>query len=121
MVRRLDRRKKYLLSRGKCKLTLIKWRSFLLGKHFIVYTDHKGLTFFKTQADLNRRQRRWQEILADYDYTIEYKPGKQNQVADALSRIRIDVINPVQNEDILEVLKNEYKKDQMISKIKLPL
>jgi hypothetical protein len=37
---------------------LVKWRNFLLGKHFIIYTDHKSLTFFKTQSKLNSRQRR---------------------------------------------------------------
>ena len=56
-----------------------------------VFTNHKSLKYIFTQAELNLRQRRWVELLADYDLDIAYNPGKANKVADALSRTRNDV------------------------------
>ncbi|GJW95464.1 putative reverse transcriptase domain-containing protein [Tanacetum coccineum] len=51
-----------------------------------VYTDHKSLQYILNQKELNMRQRRWIELLSDYDCEICYHPGKENVVADALSR-----------------------------------
>ena len=66
---------------------LKKFRADLLGTHFTVYTDHRTLECFQGQRDLSRRQARWQEFLADYDFSIEYVRGGENTVADALSRM----------------------------------
>ena len=65
---------------------LKQWRHYLYGVKCEVYTDHRSLQYVFTQKDLNLRQRRWMEILKDYDITIWYHPGKANVVADALSR-----------------------------------
>ncbi|KAM2191797.1 hypothetical protein EV2_028319 [Malus domestica] len=62
------------------------WRHYLYGEKCKIFTDHKSLQYFFTQMDLNLQQRRWIELLSDYDCTIEYHPGCANVVADALSR-----------------------------------
>ena len=62
------------------------WRHYLYGVPFMIFTDHKSLQYIFTQKKLNLRQRRWLELIKDYDCTIEYHPGKANVVADALRR-----------------------------------
>nr|AAP73852.1 putative gag-pol polyprotein [Oryza sativa Japonica Group] len=64
------------------------WRHYLIGNHCDIYTDHKSLKYIFTQSDLNLRQRRWLELIKDYDLEVHYHPGKANVVADALSRKR---------------------------------
>lgn len=65
---------------------LRKWRTDLLGASFEVHTDHRTLEFFNRQRDLSKKQLRWSEFLADYDFVIKYVRGEDNTVADALSR-----------------------------------
>jgi hypothetical protein len=62
------------------------WRHYLYGSMFEVFSDHKSLRYLIDQKELNIRQRRWLEILNDYDFDLSYHPGKTNVVADALSR-----------------------------------
>ena len=62
------------------------WRHFLIGNHCEVYTDHKSLKYIFTQKELNLGQRRWLELIKDYDMRLHYHPGKGNIVADVLSR-----------------------------------
>ncbi|GKD84869.1 reverse transcriptase domain-containing protein [Tanacetum coccineum] len=74
------------LELGAVVFTLKIWRHYLYGTKCIVFTDHKSLQHILDQKELNMRQRRWLELLADYDCKICYHPGKVNVVADALSR-----------------------------------
>jgi ribonuclease HI len=62
------------------------WRHYLLGNVAHIFTDHKSLKYFFTQSDLNMRQRRWLELIKDYDLEIHYHRSKANMVADALSQ-----------------------------------
>jgi hypothetical protein len=62
------------------------WRHYLIGNKCHIFTDHKSLKYIFTQPDLNLHQRRWLELIKDYDLEIHYHPGKANVVADALSR-----------------------------------
>ena len=57
-----------------------------MGTHCNIYTDHKSLKYIFTQSDLNMCQRRWLELIKDYDLEVHYHPGKANVVADALNR-----------------------------------
>ena len=51
-----------------------------------MFSDHKSLKYIFTQRDLNMRQRKLMGYLEDYDFVLHYHPGKENVVADALSR-----------------------------------
>ena len=62
------------------------WRHYLYGVPCRIFTDHKSLQYLFTRKELNMRQRRWIELIKDYECTIEYHPGKANVVADALNR-----------------------------------
>ncbi|XP_069150791.1 uncharacterized protein [Solanum lycopersicum] len=62
------------------------WRHYLYGVHCEIFTNHRSLNYIFSQMNLNLRQRRWLELLKDYDMTILYHPRKANVVADALSR-----------------------------------
>ncbi|GJX72109.1 putative reverse transcriptase domain-containing protein [Tanacetum coccineum] len=74
------------LELGAVVFALKMWRHYLYGKKCVVFTDHKSLQHILDQKELNMRQRRWLELLSDYDCEIHYHLGKANVVADALSR-----------------------------------
>jgi hypothetical protein len=66
-------------------MALWTWHHYLLGNVVHIYTDHKSLKYIFTQSDLNMRQRRWLELIKDYELEVHYYPGKANVVADVLS------------------------------------
>ncbi|GKA92580.1 putative reverse transcriptase domain-containing protein [Tanacetum coccineum] len=74
------------LELGAVLFALNIWRHYMYGTKCTVFTDHKSLQHILDQKELNMRQRRWLELLSDYDYEIRYHLGKANVVADALSR-----------------------------------
>ncbi|GJY43452.1 putative reverse transcriptase domain-containing protein [Tanacetum coccineum] len=76
----------HYLELGSVVFALKIWRHYLYGTRCTVFTDHKSLQHILDQKELNMRQRRWLELLSDYDCDIRYHPGKANVVADALSR-----------------------------------
>lgn len=63
-----------------------RWRHYLMGRHFVIRTDQKSLKFLTEQRVLGEEQLRWISKLPGYDLEIQYKPGKDNSAADALSR-----------------------------------
>ncbi|GKE04985.1 putative reverse transcriptase domain-containing protein [Tanacetum coccineum] len=73
------------LELGATVFTLKIWRHYLYGTKCTMFTNHKSLQHILDQKELNMRQLRWLELLADYDCEIRYHPGKANVVADALS------------------------------------
>ncbi|GKF35407.1 putative reverse transcriptase domain-containing protein, partial [Tanacetum coccineum] len=74
------------LELGEVVFALKIWRHYLYGTKCTVFTDHKSLQHILDQKELNMRQCRWLELLADYDCEIRYHPGKANVVANTLSR-----------------------------------
>ncbi|GKE58943.1 putative reverse transcriptase domain-containing protein, partial [Tanacetum coccineum] len=74
------------LELGAVVFALRLWRHYLYGTKCVFFTDHKSLQYILNQKELNLRQRRWIELLSDYDCEIQCHLGKANVVADALSR-----------------------------------
>ncbi|RVW67712.1 Retrovirus-related Pol polyprotein from transposon 17.6 [Vitis vinifera] len=84
------------------------WRHFLFGETCEIFTDHKSLKYLFSQKELNMRQRRWIELLKDYDCIIQYHPEKANVVADALSRKSIGSLAAIRGcqRQLLEELRS---------------
>ncbi|GKF65070.1 putative reverse transcriptase domain-containing protein, partial [Tanacetum coccineum] len=74
------------LELGVVVFALKMWRHYLYSTKCVMFTDHKSLQHILDQKELNMRQRRWLELLSDYDCVLRYHPGKANVVADAFSR-----------------------------------
>ncbi|GKB85004.1 putative reverse transcriptase domain-containing protein, partial [Tanacetum coccineum] len=74
------------LELGTVVFALKIWRHYIYGTKSVIYNDHKSLQYIFDQKELNMHQRRWIELLSDYECEIKYHPGKADVVADALSR-----------------------------------
>ena len=92
--------KNYHLHSGKLEFLALKWaicerfRDYLFhAPSFVVYTDNNPLTYILTTAKLNAVGQRWVAELADFNFTIKYRPGKSNADADGLSRMPVDFEN----------------------------
>ena len=94
------------------------WKAELAGSpHQIkVYTDHKALEYFMTTKSLNARQARWAEVLADYNFLIMYRSGKDNLLADALTR-RTDELDPQNHAKKKNRLQQLIKNDRIDTQI----
>ena len=87
------------------------WQHYLWSKEFIIHTDHESLKHLKGQGKLNRRHARWIEFIEMFPYVIQYKQGKENVVADALSR-RYTLISTLGSKFLgFEHLKELYVND----------
>ena len=92
---------------SKLEFLALKWsickrfHKYLYGGKFQVYTDNNPLTYILTTAKLDATGQRWVASLANYDFTIHYRSGKQNVEADALSRIQWQHEDEVQVKAIL--------------------
>nr|GFD20641.1 putative reverse transcriptase domain-containing protein [Tanacetum cinerariifolium] len=99
-----------------CDASLRGFRAVLMQhEKCIVFTDHKSLQYILDQKELNIRQRRWVELLSDYDCEIRYHPGKANVVADALSRkdkepIRVYALVVMVHNNLPEQIRNAQAK-----------
>ncbi|GJW95324.1 putative reverse transcriptase domain-containing protein [Tanacetum coccineum] len=71
---------------GAVVFALKNWRHYLYGTKSVIYTDHRSLQHIFDQKELSMHQRPWIELFSDYNCEIRYHPGKENVVADALSR-----------------------------------
>ncbi|GJR28492.1 hypothetical protein Tco_1104724 [Tanacetum coccineum] len=76
------------LELGAVVFALKMWRHYLYGTKCVVFTNHKSLQHILDQKELNMRQRRWLELLSDYDCEIRYHPGKANVILSAQSEAR---------------------------------
>ena len=90
--------KNYHFHSGKLEFLALKWAitdrfaDYLsYAPHFMVYTDNNPLTYVLSTAKLNAIGMRWVNELADYNFTIKYRPGKENIDADYLSRNPMDI------------------------------
>jgi hypothetical protein len=84
------------------------WRQYIIGKRCEVYSDHNRLKYIFTKPDLNLRQRRWLELIKDYDLGKNYHPGKANVVADTLSRR--SHLNMLATRELLPEFCEEFEK-----------
>eukprot|EP00253_Pinus_taeda_P024492 PITA_24492 len=102
-------------------LALKLWRHYLVGRSFTLKSNHQSLQYLFTQTDLNARQRRWSEFLSEYDFGISYIKGKENVVADALSkRPRIFSLIPIKV-DLRQRVLDQLIKDSWYLKVRASL
>uniref|UniRef100_A0A3B5Q730 Gypsy retrotransposon integrase-like protein 1 n=1 Tax=Xiphophorus maculatus TaxID=8083 RepID=A0A3B5Q730_XIPMA len=110
--------KNYHMHSGKLEFLALKWaicerfRDYLYhAPHFTVYTDNNPLTYILTTAKLNATGHRWVAQLADFNFTIKYRPGKHNTDADGLSRMPLDI------NDLLQQCTEEVTQDVISASI----
>ncbi|XP_058784831.1 uncharacterized protein LOC131659692 [Vicia villosa] len=94
-----------------------KWRQYLIGQEFHIYTDQKSLRNLLLQKIQTPEQQKWASKLQGFNFEIFYKPGKSNLVADALSRkysvdtpTLLAISSPIP--DIISSLRKFYAKDE---------
>ncbi|GKB22067.1 putative reverse transcriptase domain-containing protein [Tanacetum coccineum] len=103
------------LELGSVVFALKIWRHYLYGTRCTMFTDHKSLQNILDQMELNMRQRRWLELLSDYNCDIRYHPGKANVMADALSRKEWD--DPLRVRALVMTISLDLPKQILASQI----
>jgi hypothetical protein len=100
------------------------WRHYLLGIKFVLMMDHCGLQYLFDQPKLNARQARWMALLSEFDFEIKHIKGKENRVADALSRsmrtIHLVVVSTCET-DVKNRIKNAQERDPFVQTVTLYL
>jgi hypothetical protein len=103
---------------------LNKWRHYLMGNRFELRIDHNGLKYLFDQPTLNARQSKWLEFLSEYDFDIKHIKGKENKVANALSRrvheLHATTISMYQTDVkgiILEAAKSDLQYMELVTKL----
>ena len=93
------------------------WRHYLIQREFILHSDHEALKFLNSQQKLNHRHAKWVAYLQKYTFTLRYKAGSQNRVADALCR-RVYLLQTMTNSVVgLEAIKEQYMKDSFFQEV----
>jgi len=100
------------------------WRHYLMGRKFLLLTDHHSLTNYFSQPTLNARQAQWVDFLSGFDFDIKHLQGKENRVADALSR-KIQSLYEVSISEwkipFLEIIKEIADQDTEYQQLKLQI
>ena len=91
--------------------SLETWQHYLWPKKFIIHSDHESLKYLRMQNKLNRRHAKWVEFIESFPYIIKHKKGKDNVIADALSR-RYTMLSQLDCRIFgLESIKGQYELD----------
>ena len=91
--------------------TLHTWQHYLWHREFIIHSDHEALKHIRTQTNLNRRHAKWVEFIESFPYIIKHKNGKDNVIADALSR-RYTMLSQLDFKIFgLDTVKDQYVDD----------
>ena len=96
---------------------LKKWQHYLLSQVFKLVADHKSLKWIFTQPDLNMRRRRWVEFLQEFTFEIKFRPRKENQAADALSRRVVALAISLTNSTLPEEIQQEILLDDFFGNL----
>ncbi|KAA0042188.1 pol protein [Cucumis melo var. makuwa] len=87
------------------------WRHYLYGEKIQIFTDHKSLKCFFTQKELNMRQRRWLELVKDYDCEILYHPSKRAEIAVSVGAVTMQLaqltVQPTLRQRIIDAQSND--------------
>ena len=86
------------------KWSIKYFQTYLLGHHFKVHTDNNPLAYFLTSLNMDATKQRWINELVKYDFSLEYQKGKNNTVADALSRISEEQLSDKEADKLLETV-----------------
>lgn len=98
-----------------------KWRHYLLNNHFIIKTDQRSLKYLLEQRLNTPIQQQWLPKLLEFDYEIQYRQGKENVAADALSRVEgaevLHMAMTVMNCDLMKNIQEAYAGDNKIKEL----
>ena len=86
------------------KWSIEHFQTYLLGQHFKVCTDNNSLTYFLTSPNMDAMKQRWINELVKYDFSLEYQKGKNNTMADALSRISEEQLSDKEADKLLKTV-----------------